>query len=131
MILYGINIFEYIDMLNGNKFFWGVTMLLLNFGSRKAETSCLVLSDLKLKNTTVSPSLILLSFKMMGEIYSSVSPLLYALESADSPFRAVVNVTNVISRKLLVPVLIRNIASKKVRILRVEPRNVTVTAMVD
>ena len=56
---------------------------------------------------------------------------LAALESADSPFRAVVNVTNVISRKLLVPVLIRNIASKKVRILRVEPRNVTVTAMVD
>ena len=56
---------------------------------------------------------------------------LAALDSADAPFRAVVNVTNVISRKLLVPVLIRNIASKKVRILRVEPRNVTVTAIVD
>lgn len=56
---------------------------------------------------------------------------LAVLESADVPFRAVVNVTNVISRKLLVPVLIRNIASKKVRILRVEPRNVTVTAIVD
>lgn len=25
---------EYIAYLNGNKFFWGVTMLLLNFGSR-------------------------------------------------------------------------------------------------
>jgi uncharacterized membrane protein (DUF485 family) len=27
-------IFNYINYLNGNKFFWGVTMLLLNFGSR-------------------------------------------------------------------------------------------------
>lgn len=27
-------IFEYINLLNGNKFFWGITMLLLNFGSR-------------------------------------------------------------------------------------------------
>jgi YbbR domain-containing protein len=56
---------------------------------------------------------------------------LATLESADLPFRAVVNVTNVISRKLLVPVLIRNIASKNVRVLRVEPQNVTVTAIVD
>jgi hypothetical protein len=32
---------------------------------------------------------------------------LTVLESAECPFRAVVNVTNVISRKLLVPVLIR------------------------
>lgn len=27
-------ILEYVSYLNGNKFFWGVTMLLLNFGSR-------------------------------------------------------------------------------------------------
>lgn len=27
-------LFEYISYLNGNKFFWGVTMLFLNFGSR-------------------------------------------------------------------------------------------------
>lgn len=28
------SIFEYANLLNGNKFFWGITMLFLNFGSR-------------------------------------------------------------------------------------------------
>lgn len=59
-----------------------------------------------------------------------ISSEMNALESKELLVQPYVNVTNLVSRRLTVPVLVRNSAGGRIRVVKVEPERVTVTANV-
>ncbi len=59
-----------------------------------------------------------------------ISSEMNALESKELLVQPYVNVTNLVSRRLTVPVLVRNSAGGRIRVVKVEPERVTVIANV-